>query len=209
MCSHVTELNIQTYGENPTIEQKHLIILHPFLLNSRDYPNNCPQIFLSFHHLIWFSISQTSVCKIINVQSYRHQILFTALHGQFQDISRVFSGPLCKLEQGWRLNPTWTCLAERAMRTESQPASYCLVDSPEKKRCLFTIHLSRETDHFRNDCRIYIFRYKSTVHFYTSSLWNICFELLLNHLCISRILFSAYKKTDSFSLKDGKLYNDV
>ena len=79
------------------------------------------------------------------------------------------------------------------MGTESQPASYCLVDSPEKKRCLFTVHLSRETDHFRNDCRIYIFRYKSTVHFYTSSLWNICFELLLNHLCISRISIKEFR----------------
>lgn len=101
------------------------------------------------------------------------------------------------------MNPTWTCLAERAMGTETQPVSYCSVDSPEKKRCLFTINLSRETDHFRNDCRIYIFRSKYTVHFYTSSLWNICFRLPLNHLCIPRILFSAYKKRDSFSLKDG------
>lgn len=142
------------------------------------------------------------MCKIITVQSYRHQILFTALHGQFQDISRVFSRPLCKLEPSWRLNPTWTCLAERAIGTETQPVSYCSVDSSEKKS-LFTIHLSRETDHFRDDCRIYIFRSMPTVHFYTSSLWNICFRLLLNHLCIPRILFSAYKKTDSFSLKDG------
>lgn len=77
------------------------------------------------------------MCKIIIVQGYRHQILFTVLHGQFQDISRLFSGPLCKLKQV----ETSTLRGQGGL---NPPVPYCLADSAGMKRYVFAIHLSRE-----------------------------------------------------------------
>lgn len=84
-------------GENPAVEQKHLRILHPSLTQCQGLFRQLP---IDFSFVPSFNLVQYfSNLSVQNNHCYRYQILLTVLHGQFQDISRVFSGPLGKLEQ--------------------------------------------------------------------------------------------------------------
>lgn len=121
----VTEAILKHGGESPAAEQKHFRILHPSLPRcwglSWQLPIDFPCVPL-FNLVQYFSnlTVQNNHCP-----AYRQQILFSVLHSQFQDISRVFSGSLHELDQ---VEPG-AHMPARGWRAETQTVPYRLADS--------------------------------------------------------------------------------